>query len=238
MTDVPYLTELPYCDSTNDELRSRPRMLRHHGMAFFTLDQRNGRGRLGRRWLSPPGNLALSATLHAPDLKCASLVPVIVGLAVYRVLAEFANKLTLKWPNDILRDGKKIGGILCESISGILHPPALAVIAGIGINLHEINSADFQAASLAPGGLAISGSEIAHRLATALRTTNLQSSLTPDFIAEWNQAAALPARFLYGSHNKIYTGLTLQPDGRLQAELDGKVVFLESGEILLSPADN
>ncbi len=238
MTELPYLVELPFCGSTNDELRARPKMLRQHGAAIYTLDQRQGRGRLGRRWLSPPGNLAFSAVLHAADGQCARLIPVVVGLTVFQVLKQFNPQLTLKWPNDILSHGRKLCGILCESVSGILHPPALVVIVGIGVNLQKITSMDFQAANLSLDDPTVSGREIARYLAAALQASQQPSSLTPDFIAQWNQAAGLPTQFRYGSHDKTYTGITLQSDGRLKVECEGSSILLESGEILLcSPND-
>ena len=102
----------------------------------FTADfQTGGRGRLGHRWLSAPGeNLMMSAVVDvsgiAPD--AAATLPLAVGLAVVRAVSGccVGAKVELKWPNDVLVDGRKLAGILCERHGD-------AVIAGIGVNVRQ-----------------------------------------------------------------------------------------------------
>lgn len=89
--------------------------------------QRAGRGRLDHKWLSPPGvNLMMSVVLSVKDLppEQVATLPLIVGLSV----AEAVGSKELKWPNDVLLDGKKVAGILCERDGD-------NVIAGIGVNV-------------------------------------------------------------------------------------------------------
>lgn len=103
----------------------------------FTADfQTAGRGRLDHRWLSPPRtNLMMSTVLsvggQAPET--VATLPLVAGLAVVRaarrLLAGRAMPL-LKWPNDVLVDGRKLAGILCERTGD-------AVIVGIGVNVGE-----------------------------------------------------------------------------------------------------
>jgi len=107
-----------------------------HGDVFTAAFQTAGRGRLDHTWLSPPGtNLMMSAVLSVHDLppdRFATL-PLVVGLAVLRGAAATVPPsvaLRLKWPNDVLADGRKLAGILCE-----LHGEN--VIAGIGINVGQ-----------------------------------------------------------------------------------------------------
>lgn len=101
----------------------------------FTADfQTAGRGRLDHKWLSAPGeNLMMSAVLDVEGLPPEHVVtlPLVVGLAVLRGLSPFissSNVLSLKWPNDILVDGRKLSGILCERHGD-------CVIAGLGVNV-------------------------------------------------------------------------------------------------------
>lgn len=101
----------------------------------FTADfQTAGRGRLDHKWLSAPGeNLMMSAVLDVEGLSPEHVVtlPLVVGLAVLRGLSPFvssSNVLSLKWPNDILVDGRKLSGILCERHGD-------CVIAGLGVNV-------------------------------------------------------------------------------------------------------
>ncbi|MCX7844289.1 MAG: biotin--[acetyl-CoA-carboxylase] ligase [Candidatus Bipolaricaulota bacterium] len=84
--------------------------------------QTAGRGRLGRAWLSPPGNLYLSLLLRGPP---PHLLPLRVGVA----LAQAAGCGRLKWPNDLLSpDGRKLGGILIEAERHRL-------LVGVGVNV-------------------------------------------------------------------------------------------------------
>lgn len=94
----------------------------------FTADyQTAGRGRLDHKWLSPPKtNLMMSVVFPIGDLppETLSTFPLVVGLAVCRAVGS----QELKWPNDVLMDGKKLAGILCERVGD-------NVIAGIGVNV-------------------------------------------------------------------------------------------------------
>lgn len=101
----------------------------------FTADfQTAGRGRLDHKWLSAPGeNLMMSAVLDVEGLSPEHVVtlPLVVGLAVLRGLSPFVSPssvISLKWPNDILVDGRKLSGILCERHGD-------CVIAGLGVNV-------------------------------------------------------------------------------------------------------
>lgn len=97
--------------------------------------QSAGRGRLDHRWVSPKGvNLAFSAVLPVGDRDVAeaSTLPLVIGLAVVSALRRFAPaavELKLKWPNDVLADGRKLCGILCERDGD-------NVIAGVGVNVN------------------------------------------------------------------------------------------------------
>jgi len=102
----------------------------------YTADfQTAGRGLLDHRWRSPPkANLLLSAVLPVDGLppETVATLPLVVGFAVLQALrtrlSDLPCTLSLKWPNDILVDGRKIAGILCERTDA-------GVIAGIGVNV-------------------------------------------------------------------------------------------------------
>ena len=106
-----------------------------HGDVFTADFQSSGKGRLNHRWLSPPGaNLLMSAVLGVEGLapEHAATLPLAIGLAVVKSLpAEVrGEKVSLKWPNDVLIGRRKVAGILCERIGEM-------VIAGIGLNVKE-----------------------------------------------------------------------------------------------------
>lgn len=105
----------------------------------FTADfQTTGRGRLDHKWLSPPGtNLLMSVVLGVEGLPPDQVVtlPLVIGLAVARAVSaawqdEASCQVKLKWPNDVLVNGRKLAGILCERQGD-------AVIVGIGINVGQ-----------------------------------------------------------------------------------------------------
>lgn len=122
--------------STNDEAL----VWSDQGAPDFSLvasgQQTSGRGRGGRRWVSNPGSsLAFSVLLHltAEEEAHAGLIPLMAGAAVCRAL-EHHNRLKpqIKWPNDILLNGKKTAGILVESTwqGDVCH-----AVIGIGVNM-------------------------------------------------------------------------------------------------------
>lgn len=100
--------------------------------------QTAGRGRAGRSWLSAPGKsltFSLAWKFHAPVQALVGL-PLAVGVALADALAMFNVNVKLKWPNDVLHEGRKLAGILIESASAghVPHDASWAVI-GIGINM-------------------------------------------------------------------------------------------------------
>ncbi len=108
-----------------------------HLSVLMTDDQRSGRGRLGRIWSAPQGaSLAVSVLVRVPDLapEAFGWLPLVAGLALTEAVRARTPRLapTLKWPNDVLIDGRKLCGILAEVVPGI---PG-AVVIGAGINTH------------------------------------------------------------------------------------------------------
>jgi BirA family biotin operon repressor/biotin-[acetyl-CoA-carboxylase] ligase len=138
-------------DSTNSEAR-RMAQAGEPGPVWITAAHQNaGRGRRGRVWDSGEGNLAATLLLR-PDAPAAVIgqLSFAAALAVAETAAHFAPgaAITVKWPNDVLADGKKLAGILLES-----EPGWLAI--GIGVNLANFpQGTEFPATSLAQLGIA------------------------------------------------------------------------------------
>lgn len=138
--------------------------------------QTSGRGRAGRSWASPPGNLYASL-LHRPhtDLATASQLSLLAGVACHDAVMALGGDRgiepapQLKWPNDLLASGAKIGGILLESASGPqLQTPAVAI--GVGLNLvHAPEGLGRPATSLAALGIAVTPHEALRALARSMR---------------------------------------------------------------------
>jgi BirA family biotin operon repressor/biotin-[acetyl-CoA-carboxylase] ligase len=124
--------------STNDVAKDLARGGAAEGTLVWALEQTGGRGRRGRVWASPPGNLYSSLILRpaCPPEEAAQL-GFIAALAIGDALAGIAPAgaaVALKWPNDVLLEGRKVAGILLESEIGAERKPAFIVV-GAGVNL-------------------------------------------------------------------------------------------------------
>ncbi|TMQ72948.1 MAG: biotin--[acetyl-CoA-carboxylase] ligase [Candidatus Eisenbacteria bacterium] len=107
------------------------------GTVVVSDAQPAGRGREGRGWhLTPGKGLALSLVLHTGcDRRQTGLLPLVAGLALARALERLGVTAALKWPNDLLVDGRKLSGILCESRR--LANGAEAAVIGVGVNVSQ-----------------------------------------------------------------------------------------------------
>jgi BirA family biotin operon repressor/biotin-[acetyl-CoA-carboxylase] ligase len=119
--------------STNDYLKDRARSGSPEWTVVVADRQTAGRGREGRSWASPSGNLYLSVLLR-PALEPLTLLPLAAGLAVAEALQALGVEARLKWPNDVEADGKKIAGVLTESAAA--GGGTEWVVIGMGVNLH------------------------------------------------------------------------------------------------------
>lgn len=119
--------------STNDAARSLAEKGAAHGTAVLAEAQTSGRGRCGRTFHSPPGRgVYLSLVLRPEPQAPLSLVTVAAAVAVARAIEDVTGRRArIKWPNDVLVDGKKVCGILAEAAAG---PAGAFVILGIGVN--------------------------------------------------------------------------------------------------------
>ena len=117
--------------STNADLLSQARSGAGEGLVLVAEAQTSGRGRMGRRWISPPRRALTFSVLLRPAVPAGLLgwVPLLAGVAVASALQRTAGvDARLKWPNDVLVDGAKIAGILAERWGN-------AIVIGTGINV-------------------------------------------------------------------------------------------------------
>ena len=127
-----------YTDSTNNDIWE---LLLHgeaeNGTLIITDDQREGRGKKNSRWISSPGkNLTFSFLLKPKiSIEKLGLVSLLIGIAIVESIKQFCNlDCKLKWPNDILIENKKFGGILIESK---IIKKELYLCIGIGLNVND-----------------------------------------------------------------------------------------------------
>lgn len=109
------------CDSTNRVAKELPDS---HGTLVIADRQTAGRGRLGREWESNKGGIYMSVVL--PEKNTPAVITLVCAIAVRRALGTGE----IKWPNDIVINGKKVCGILCERTEN-------AIVCGIGININN-----------------------------------------------------------------------------------------------------
>jgi BirA family biotin operon repressor/biotin-[acetyl-CoA-carboxylase] ligase len=142
--------------STNDEAKELARAGAIEGTIVCGLRQTAGRGRRGRIWSSPPGNLYASLILRPVcTAEDAAQLAFVAALGVGESLSELApiSHIAYKWPNDVLAGGRKIAGILLESETAENGSLAFLIV-GVGLNLVSAPSdAEFSATSLASEGL-------------------------------------------------------------------------------------
>ena len=151
---------LPECGSTNAYVKEH---FEEFGpvAAVYTTNQTAGRGRLGRTWVNAEGRaLYYTVAIREPLAQPATL-PLLASLAVKDQLARrYGVECQIKWPNDLLLNGKKIVGILCESVCYGYEMQGRGILCGIGINLAQPQSY-FDAAALPHGtSLELQGAKV------------------------------------------------------------------------------
>ena len=124
-------------DSTNLEAKRRADQVEGHG-CFVAREQTSGRGRRGRYWSSPKDSGSYVSILLRPDImpSDAAMVTLIAGLSLAKTLNQLYDiNAKIKWPNDIIIQGKKVAGILTEMSAEIERVNYLVV--GIGLNISQ-----------------------------------------------------------------------------------------------------
>ena len=236
--------------STNECLTARPAPPPGRMWAVAAEYQTGGRGRRGRRWLSPPGHgVCLSISwcfeIVPGDLPALSLV---VGVAVANALEELGlGGVQLKWPNDVMAGGGKLGGILVE-VSGEPAGP-LRVVIGIGLNIRPIPG--LAAALRQEGGdvAAVALDELfpGIRLERNALVVALLNALHPglrqfadagcrDFLAAWRRRDYLAGRAVVvtrGGETVQGFARGIADDGALLVEAAGRILPVLAGDVTL-----
>lgn len=192
--------------------------------------QTAGRGRMGRTWVSPPGNFhgSLVISPQAPSERYSEYGFVIAN-ALRQTIAEFADNITLKWPNDILYDGKKCAGILIE-----VHDDNL--IIGIGVNLQHVPPPEAVAYPAAALGVMDAPKFTAALAQNFIKTHAIYDAQGFDAIrAEWlRHAHGLNGEITVRTPQKIHTGIFtgIDTDGSLLLTQNGKPIKVTTADVL------
>ena len=222
--------------STNDRLKDWAREGAPALAAVFADTQEAGRGRQGRSWTSPPGNLYLSVLLR-PEPEQVGLVPLLGGVATAAAVASLGAKVLLKWPNDVLVGESKLAGILAEASSGARGIEW--VVLGIGVNVDPQGALPEHATSLREAtGRAISPLAVAAAVLAQIRLWYhaLASGRAPDLLAAWRERS-IPwwgrlVEVLVGDQLIRGIATDIDDEGALLLELpDGRPLRVISGEV-------
>ena len=221
--------------STMDEARLRAESEAPHGAVVAAKLQRLGRGRGGRSWASPAGNLYATVVLR-PDIPAsrAAELGFVASLAVAEAVDQIAGPMTgLKWPNDVMRGGAKLAGLLLERLDGG------AVLVGVGVNIRHVPAnTPYAVTSLAAEGFDPAPDALLDGILAALDAgwSAWQTTGLPGVLERWLQRGPAPhsairVRLPSGTISGTFAGLA--EDGSLLMDTDGGRHRLVAGEVLL-----
>ena len=225
---------LAACGSTQDEAKKQAGDPPRHGFVVHTLQQDTGRGRQGNSWHGPMGNLYMSVVLN-PSLEAKhsgqlAFVAALTVAGTVRALTDGKADISLKWPNDVLVDGKKIAGILIEKEGD-------AYILGIGLNI------------LAPPEDAIGLQEICDKRTPINPVRDFLLDVLDGYYTRWLKEGFEPIREQWmrkaafmdqeiqvnladGKDKGVFKGI--DENGALILEKDGEIKKILSGEVFAS----
>jgi BirA family biotin operon repressor/biotin-[acetyl-CoA-carboxylase] ligase len=240
---TPQILRFDSLPSTNTEAAARAVKGAPEGLCVVADEQTAGRGRLEREWVSPKGaGLYLSIVLRPSlDQSAWPLLTLMTAVAVYEALGDScAVQADIKWPNDLVVNGKKVCGILAETVET---PLGRAAVVGIGINLRK------HAFPAALDQVATSVEAVAHRIpdvevvlaalvaSFAKYYQMLQGSGgTNEIVREWSRRSTYASgkRIRVTNGDEILEGTSrgLERDGGLRVETaDGEIKVVRAGDV-------
>jgi BirA family biotin operon repressor/biotin-[acetyl-CoA-carboxylase] ligase len=213
--------------STNDDLAALARGGAAEGLWLRAERQSGGKGRQGRTWQSPPGNLYASTLVRVdPKHPPPPSLALVAAVALHEAVTRYTTRARIKWPNDITINRAKLAGILLER-------QADAVVIGFGVNLaHHPEDLDQPAASL---GARVAPEVLLRRLAACFEI----------WLERWRDEGLAPVREAWlaaahplgtplssGGAEGVFDGL--DETGALRLRLpDGAIRVVHAGDVFL-----
>jgi BirA family biotin operon repressor/biotin-[acetyl-CoA-carboxylase] ligase len=244
-----HIRDLKYFDSigsTNDEALAWAANDAKDLSLVIADEQTAGRGRLDRKWFTPPGTALAFSLILRPSAVERQHLSRTVGLAALSITDSLRVRglsPQIKWPNDILLNGRKVAGILIESVwSG---EAVDCTVIGMGVNILKAAVPDtdrllFPATSLEDElGYPVERTEVLHDILVALIDLRPQLA-TNKFMGKWEELLAYRGSQVQvesgGEAPVIGTVSGLEADGSLQLrDQDGKCVAVQFGDVRLRP---
>lgn len=218
-----------------------------NGSVVISRKQRLGRGRKGRKWLSPQGGIWLSVILQPTfDISVATIFPLAVSVALAKAIEQnYKIKPLLKWPNDITLDGKKVAGILVDA--SIESTKLEHLVLGLGINF-QVDAEDIEkkikgtqnfygVATLVNNKIPISPVPLIKKFLEELEfyINALETKKTDSVLSEWTRRTSTIGRTVtVNTSTGIIRGkaLKLDKDGSLLIKSKGKIHKIVEGDVL------
>lgn len=240
-----HLLSFDSLDSTNEEAKRLARSGGSHGAVIWAKKQSEGKGRLGRTWLSSEGNLFVSMLLQ-PEKQMAELgqLSFVASIAVLDAIAPMLadkSELKTKWPNDVLLSERKLGGILLESFRTDGCDKSWVVV-GVGINIDSFPPrTEFPAICLKDAGVELVSAKIIlsrfiHHFIERYDQWNSKgfAPIRKDWLAQaWHLKEHIIARLPDSEIEGIFEGI--DENGSLTIKLDnGKKQTIHAGDVYAS----
>jgi BirA family biotin operon repressor/biotin-[acetyl-CoA-carboxylase] ligase len=230
--------------STNALVAERARSGAPEGLVVVAEHQTEGRGRLDRTWQTPPRSALTFSVLLRPTapLQTWPWLPLLTGYGVEKALTARGFEASVKWPNDVLLDGRKVAGILVERIESTAGP---AAVVGVGLNVgmsaEELPVPEAISLAVARPGAAPDRTDL---------LVDLLASLWESYVA-WQEGGDLARMQLAASYvaacstighevrvdlpsGEVLTGAAtgIDPSGRLLVEHPGGRTAVSAGDVV------
>ena len=239
----PRLIIVDEVDSTNLALRHSYQEL-PDGTLYCALNQTAGRGRLNRRWVTPPGS-ALCCSMLFKNIAEPYHAGAVIALAALEVINDCLGneEAFFKWPNDIYIKSAKLAGILSEGV--IEHGRFAAIISGVGININQdfdtLAQLDNSATSIfCRCGKTYDITKLYHKLfSAAVRIYSEYQKNPAEILAQWRNANSLLGKELEAVRpdGSVLRGIfrDIASDGAMLMECEGRSFRFDCGDIKIIP---
>ena len=227
--------------STMDVARREAEEGAEEGTVVVAEEQTAGRGRFGRTWVSPTGKNIYTTLILRPDARGLRLLSVIAPLAVCQAAEHLATiSAQIKWPNDVIVNGRKLSGILIENeFSGSM---ARYALVGIGVNVNFDVEESAEIAMLATSLKREAGREISREGLLAALLNHFEelyrgASRASDVLSAWKSRLETLGRTVTVTfRGQSHVGVAEDVDERgnlLLRQPDGSLMTIEAGEVTL-----
>ena len=239
-----YVLHLPSVSSTMDAARQEAEGGAPHGMIVVADEQTRGQGRRGRRWVSPPGNVYVTIILR-PNAWDVRSLGIVTPLAACETIESLTGlRCSIKWPNDVLVGGRKVGGILID-----VHLDGGSVdcaLVGIGLNVNLDPSRHEEIGAIATSlalemGEVISRERLLAALLNRFEALYLAARRDDSVHSAWRsrlETLGRQVRVQFGDDVEEGVAEDVDAEGNLLLRrADGSVVALSAGDVTLAPAN-